>query len=1736
MSRILKRTSFGLLRTNPKLTTNIKIIADSKNKVYLESFDADPLLSKSIYKGFEVTGGSYSRDLRRFYTQGSTLPKSIAYTLFEEDDSTDVKNRYNNQYDFTYGMGMQPKNSRLYTEEFSILSPLWIEKDNIPDYFLVFKLDGPVTVNTNDPNIAPIGTNLDLDPGLNSLVVDPSQFFENYLKGSKIIKTFDLTYKTEIGSYIRRHAEDPLFPESSIYISFDKNNLSYWQGISYDEGGFCKKAKEIYKDYVLIDKTITENDDFITLGFQENSVVHPNILNLEFLFDDVEQENFKFSRYFGLYVSEAELGKFIIDGNRLFNDKDNENTQIPRPIKNEIGFPTTQISQIQNNEKGIKIYPKIGPTGASSTILPYSGRLINFEETQNPRIPYIKDTKGNFYSINSTNSWTSTFFLPGTAPNYNPIPYEDSNYLRIKDTKVDWKNFSGLDVPFSYIDCKITNNKGKASFSFQITGSINSGDEIRIKNVDWNDPIQFTKIDNYTLRGDSAISAGNNNGLSFSTNGTGSDIAKAIVKSIKYISVISGDYQVFYPISKNNEVIVFIPNEAENWNKIKYTVYSTSSIFPFTFPEGYSQVELINYLPSPVSLSSTIPNSKVYSYHFVGANTNPKSRIIIERNKVFEFRSLIEPIYVKTLTGFSEATQFSLYLDEPIKDSSGNVIDFKDYEKYFVLELSDINQSFDINSSKKVGLYKTIKNRNGYLSIYPIRDFDFDFYDTSYSKDADSKFESLYNWYNGTTGPNGEIPLFSWSSIGSTGQNFINSILGPTSSFAIGGGFQKLNGLINDYEDTNESVTNEYDRLKENVLPELALSSRVVPFINKWVYDNESVDVRENGYRLNTDQSFGYSNFSPSFDEFSKNSKFFTHEWYYLQKYPPYMDFTEKLNSFSYFEDNLNFPIIPFPGSQGSTSIYNALVSATGPSANLLSINEDYFLSYFTKETVDGLPVPREFKYSLFSYGDSMRFSETLFRGAKVIIKDRSEYSSINYNIESLRFLSNPIYNGYRYSAILTYGNAGTQITCIKNDKWKTLTTIIQSNVSDLALSKYNKALGNPIYGWGTTSIVTSGKIYTDTTDVGPLTTKIYVNRFDGNSVDQTLILDQTIVGSIIDLYPTLPALTRKYEVLSVNIIGDIYEFDVQYISGPSNTPYNPPLFSFLRFKPYSKSESFIDRSLLYTLQNSLEVGPTGQLEISDTTLSGSIVDFTWTTPNDFFDVIGAADQNGNLPNFINELVFNENGGYNDISVGSLSTYYFKFREIFDVTPTTFKCKFIDTNLPTGGPSITTLLPSGGGWTFLKFVIWNNPVQQALWPVWDSILSSTPTYSKGGFNAYQAILDGISFAKISDSINTGDPEIRYISVSETGQVEFNKFCIEIVKPDTPIKSSYIKSIPLRNKPVDLQTAVRTLGYEMVNEERMSINQITRYRGGYNPRWKDVFKFVDTEDIKLESLDYKNVQILTQLSHIQDDNLGLLKNVYFNKVNVENPNVILRSASSTKEQNIFPLIGEIAIDYSDFFTFRSNWDPFYFRKYIKSNVFESVIGTREPKEEKSFFGSKTIAIPNTVTLETFPEGILNSSNLITLNQISKVPQNIVKTEEVNKNGTILILDVFTDLALADFLISQGFSSDFIKYMNPEYSFGDPILEDDIRAYILENIKQRYVVKNIIFWEKFWNMGDPYPEIQTNFTDSQKISNGYVTSRSFNTKFLSPDDLNFQLIYNIPQDKNFSIAFTVILEKK
>lgn len=1635
MADILKRSSFGLLRTNPKLTTNIRIVADSNNKVYLESIDADPLLSKSIYKGFEVTGGNYVRDIYRFYSQGtSLLPSSIAYLLKEKDNSTKIQDRYKDQFDFDlYCMGCEPKNSRLYKEEFSMFFPLWIERDSIPDYFVIFKIDGPATINSKEYLEANPSINLDTNSALETLTTDPQYFLENYLKKARIIKTFDLTENSNIGKYIRNHVGDPLFPESSIYASLQKGELSYWNGISYENGGFAKKTQDIYLDYVLVDKTITESDDFITTNFQRIGIIHPNILNLEFLFDDPEQEKYKFSRYYGLYMSETQLGKFEINGNRLFKDRDYEVSQLPKPEKNIIGFSTNTTNQYQENENGIKIYPILGGTGGTSI---YEGRLLTFSEIQNPRIPYVKDAEGNFYSINQTNNWETTYSIGPTSY------YTDTNFIRIKNKKVNWKTFSGFDLPFTYISARKTDLRGRPNFSFDVTGNVFSGDQIRINYTDWNDPVQFASMDFYTVIGDASIPAGKNNGLLFSINGSKTQVASAISSAINYIQDATEEHQVFSSISIGTKVIVFSRLESENWNKLKYIIYSTAPTFPFSLPNEFVNYTNSLYLPSPVSLS-TLTLGKVYQYNFTGGCDNPKARFIVEKDELKEFVDEEDPIYIKTSKGFVQPGEYSIYLEEPQYDSLGSIVNFLNTDKYVVYQLSDKLADVEYTSSMNLALYKTKKNYLGYMSFYPIKDFDFDFLDRTYSRDADSNSDKLYQWYIGSLFTPNYFPTFPYNMLGPTSQSYVQALGGPTSAFVINKKFQKLSGIANDFLDENPEVTNEYDRLKETVIPEIALSSRVVPFINKWVYDNECTDVRENPYRLNTDQSFGYSNFSPSFDEFSRNTKFFTHEWYYLQKYPPYMSFNEKVNSYSYFDNDITIDDYPAFGVTGSTALYFGLTGGTGASANLLSVAEDYFTSYFTRETVEGVSIPRDFKYTLFGYGTDTNFSETLFRGAKVIVKDRSEFSPINYNVESLRYLANPKYNGYKFSAVLTYGDAGTKITCIKNDKWKAITIVIQGDLKDPVWNEY---------------------------------------------VDATL-------------------------------------------------------------PPGSQNVRFIDRTHLYTLQHRLEYDGSSALIPKNVNLSGEIYGWNWDGNNKFI-VLGRPDSvNGTFPSFNTEITTGQFGNYSVVQTTPFGGFEcVQFQGISEVSANTFKCDLIvgfglmGTLVPTSSAN-DCLIDSAG-----NFI--TNPWQldpNCDWFTWPKSIISQAFYINGGWNAYENITDQLSFASISNSINSGEPEVKYINVSETGIVSFNEWCLEITRPDYPSKSSYLKPVKVKEAPVELLNSSTTIGFEISADSKIDITQIARYRGPYNPKWRNVMKFIDTPDIKAytdlegNSLEYNNIQILTEVPGpsqsltVRDSNLFKIPNLYYNKVNVESSSVILRFSES-KARSIFPLVGEVAIDKKDHWLFKSTWDSQYFDKYLRSNVSEPQIGTREPKEKKSFFGSKTIAIPNLVYIETFPSGTISKSDLGDSRKIKSIPQNIVTNEIVKNGNTYLNLQIYTTLALSDWLISDGFGEEFYKWIDDNYSFGNPKQDDDVRTYITENIYSRYVIKEIIVWEKFWKKGNTLPQIQTNLTDAQKIALGYTKTKSFQTTFETPDDLDFQLIYNIPKDRNYSIAFTIVLEKK
>jgi len=2649
-NKILKRTSFGLIRTNPRLTTNVKLVASSSDKLYLESIDSNPILSSSLYKGYEVQT-DYSQDLHRFFNQGNVIPKNLLFEVYEEDGAISVKDRYKFQRDFTYALGSYPKNSKLYTEEFAAFAPLWLEKDNIPDYFLIFRMDGPVTKNINTAEYA--GVNKDTDSTLDELVKNPDLFFSNYIQKAKIVAQFDLTNNTNIGSYIRRHVNDTEFPEAPLYYSPEEGDLTYWQGISLDEGGFTKKSEPINTDYVLPDKTVVESEDFITFGFSRNSIVCANLLNMEFLFDDAEQEDYKFYRYFGMYVSEQELGQFTIDPDKLYADRFVESQQTPTPIISNVGDPTLAQNQIQTNPKGIKVYPNIvsGSTGI------YSGRLLTWGETQKPRFGYLKDTANNVYSIDNNYSWISEYQIPGTTAAGST--YTDDAFLRIKDTNVNWAAFGGFQEPFAFITTSQTGLSGSSNFAFTVTKNPSGNDQIRIKYTDPTTPKASTKIttgstfktlvDQFTVRGTSTIPAGTNDGNDYSTLGTTDQVASSIAKAINNISNIVtrdrsdfGEDIIFEAVAQGSTVVVYYRNASEIYNNVEFSIFANVAYeedIPYSRPSTLADWNQEQYLASPIFTSTgatynATQTGFVYTYKFVGGNTKPKTRFIIEKQFVDNFLDQTDKPYVKTDKGYSTITyEYSNYLDSPLYKGA-DIVGFSDLDKYYVLSITKKDNALQIGSGGKLPLRKLKKNSVGYLSLMPIRDFDFDFFNEDYNRDGDASLTDLYNWelgksvlgtgyvagmYAGATsllvttkntfvnqslytlppgadspslrvifaksttggqgmtgsylnenevyttvdggdtwnlflsspiynftdidwaegdifmvtsqedfphirkfsvnstggsaiydmaltqypglgintiaaindeevifagtrtypldllyptirtyvdiyssngiprpvgrwtnvgstafapftpadgtyaggfswyteggtytglpmqnaingikvtqinpftfcefgasgasgsggtygnmpvwscgaggdgsattpiadlgsilydslynpaspnpiyglyqgssalyrfgsgislvdnnnvedgkpigaisfysdadvsgkdilltnylrsdynqavkdygpgyfqwkngsmipqfgsfinttiadldytkfggilsvkwdsgnGPTGaglsvdmpghsiyiptqtghisaKIPvttydwgsaerqdlgligpthmsiqyrylewdpgyvpstgttatsgfglpkgsgtaagdlylqtgygisaiaspntfdrsclhlwewdgfswgysnpspylgsgniiqteatlnapiwfgttpyggietndalaggtLFSWDelrgiqvlyyfrksencipvgslidspsnpgfrilygtgyqgpfsfnlndyysqvippnpydpiqdvgqfqtinglfvsgsrfgntilgglSIGSTaeptrlhgvsfsggaygvgvhwnvdistgditnpanylddvdfkftnggnpsrapfqgpkgfvygdtsagntggigslykiapiaptgqiwyanfttlgvtgltgsgtifsdydgeaefvsisarksnqfhgtgntvvalanyssplvgnygpsagpwiygsrftnsntlsttyqpmgptgsavggtsggyfrsfnrvknfpwlgstaapdyyvvsgqpysqpnlgkvpggvtlyshgatsivisrstsgfspitdygiikpipistqnytfssfegygpaystfayendfgllslwtttpGSNLLNSVIGTTSinvswstsalpgsgnpystigrdlevypteipidnpfvqwwsltqeskqnvidavgadsPFSITGGFQRLTGLYNEYNDTADIITNEYDRLKENDNPTLSVYSRVVPFINKWVYDNESTDVRENGYRLNVDQAFGMFNFSPSFEEYNRNPKLFTHEWYYLQEYPEYMTFDEKRNSFSYFDNAIVNPT----GSTGDYSTYPGITGASG--GGLFSVIDDYFVDYFTRETIKGNPIPRDFKYSIFNGGDDFRFAETLFRGAKVAIKDRSGNSNIDYDIEEIKTLPSAIYDDYKFSAVLTYGES-TAIKVIKNDKWRTVTVLIEAELNDPLLTNYS-------------------------------------------------------------------------------------------------------------------GDRWIDRAYLYSANDKYSyLGYGGNFQYADITIKGSING--WVDTGEYFEIYTGVDINGELPDFSNDLTLNPEGGFNSVYLSNtvgVVTYIYKFGGIFDISTQSFKCKSIE-----GIPQNPTLTPTG----FNSYInirnAWPGSVRADYAKAFQPQIGSKIYYEFGGYRAYDNILTSISFASIADSFNSGDPHVQYIQVNEDGTVEFNTFLLSILPPDDLVKASYLDIAVSEDKPSGLQSSV-DIGFELVGASRVELSKMYRYRGEYVPRWYDIIKFVDEDDIKEEGLQYLNINIwdvqrggsgstASPYFYWKDDSIGIIPNLYLYKVNTENPNIVGGQNITGSTRGIYPAIGEISIDHKDFFVFRSNWDPYYYWKYLKRNISIPAIGTREPKEEKAFFGSKVIAIPDNPVIETFDGGAISRTTFgrtPTPAKIKTIKEDIVfNITDTTSKQRQLTVDIYVTTALSKWLISKGFGAEFTKYVDPNYSFDQKTVDDDVTKYIEENIFDRYEISNITFWEKTYQLDNPEPLIRLDYSDAKKIASGYVPSTNFQTIPLGNNPLNFSLIYKLPTDKQVSISCTVTLNKK
>lgn len=1001
MSKVFtNKTSYSLLKTNPKITGNIKMVVDSKGDIFIETIDAGPELTRNKYKRVKLDiQNNWTSAIYNFFNSGS-IPESLLYGIKDNEDFYSIKTDYSKQYYTNYQQGATPKISKLYNEQISYFAPLWLEPKDVPEHFAIFKIPNPVSISTKNET-SPFSQDIEskiYNTNYFKDEEDSNYFYETILSKAKLHKIFDLGEGTKLGDYLRKHINDENLPESSLTIDWNINKQSTVNGISVRKSGFTKESFNLFSEAFPVDRTVTEFDNLITNQFQLNGVIHSNIINIEFLFDDEEDEDFTINRYFGVYFNRNDISKFKLDS-KAFYDKKYDNLPQNKNIKSINDVDILSDSNILlENESGVKLF-------------------VDYENEYNLKssdikggdfLPYIYSTDGLFYDINNNSDWKP-------------------NELVLKDTLVNTKDLKGFTKDsLGIIPALKTNKPGRSYFEFTINGTLNSF-ELRIKSVDETD----TNFDiNQVFVGDSELESGTYINNKFSLSGNPDEIANSIVTAINNYSNSNEDFNI-YAIAKFNRVVVFTRGSNEYWNNYKFLIYSKDTNVDNVIEVPYRTFESIidfnrnflDYNSIILGEESTFENEdfKILESNFTGGNNfnENKIRVPIEFKQFFNSN-----LFLKTQNWYSKIVSVDAYLDEP-KFQNGRIVNFDDIDNYITINCND---DIFITKGSYCEIYDVETNKVGLMSMYPIKQFDIDQFRSDYGKDGDGYINKLEENYN--------------KQVDSTDKSHI-SVENNISNFK-DSGFKRLGGRLNENTGEIESITNEYDRLLENQLPQLAIKGRIIPFINKWVYDDEGKDVRENNYRLSSNSAFSYDNFSPSSINKTPDFRFFTHEWYYLQEYPYYLTTEEKINSFSYFDSYIDIE-------------------------KLKENNENYFEKYFTQYEVDGISFPTKRKYSIVSGGNDDSFGETFFRGTKIKFKRRVEtIKKLNFNIQNIGVYRSDEFNDYKFSAILTNKTENAiKFSVIENQKYKNITMVIEANIDDFYLNKgatANGATGLPLF------------------------------------------------------------------------------------------------------------------------------------------------------------------------------------------------------------------------------------------------------------------------------------------------------------------------------------------------------------------------------------------------------------------------------------------------------------------------------------------------------------------------------------------------------------------------------------------------------------------------------------------------------------------------------------------------
>jgi hypothetical protein len=295
--------------------------------MYIDTFKVNNELSQKKYRKISVSAKSYySNDIRNVF---SGIDSDSLYGLpYMGDNINDFASGYDKQYIDTYNYGVKLNLDKLYSENFSMLAPLWINK-NLPDFFVIFKCNEFMEIPSE---------------------YTPIQRFNFLLHNGVVVKTFDLRKNTIIGNYLYNHQSEIDQYMASTYIDINDYNYNVWNGISIDNGIISKYTETTYD---MLHGNINNQvalDQYITNGYERNRILNPYLINFEFLRNVSKIPSTKALTIF-----------FAVSSLNLFNTFVNlstvsESKNIP---SNETGFDKSMFFE---NASAIKVEPFVAGT------------------------------------------------------------------------------------------------------------------------------------------------------------------------------------------------------------------------------------------------------------------------------------------------------------------------------------------------------------------------------------------------------------------------------------------------------------------------------------------------------------------------------------------------------------------------------------------------------------------------------------------------------------------------------------------------------------------------------------------------------------------------------------------------------------------------------------------------------------------------------------------------------------------------------------------------------------------------------------------------------------------------------------------------------------------------------------------------------------------------------------------------------------------------------------------------------------------------------------------------------------------------------------------------------------------------------------------------------------------------------------------------------------------------------